>query len=209
MGRPTVPRHATPAIALVCTVAGGQIAAEPPSAPETRIAQAARQSPSRVPRQIGGQDSASGSSGTDQPGWVPEHEGRHHGPRRKRAGQLLIVTDRYYGYEERRRRLAPAEPEPDDPVAPPDQAEEPEVGPPDPGSPGSLARARGIAPSAIGFTVGGPLPPGLPHVTLDWRTYDLPRPPDGQIYARVGRTVLLIDATTREVIAPVGPAGGG
>jgi len=54
--------------------------------------------------------------------------------------------------------------------------------------------------------VGDILPPGVPHVTLDWRGYDLPEPPAGRVYARVGRSVLLITASDR-VIEDVLPPG--
>ena len=54
--------------------------------------------------------------------------------------------------------------------------------------------------------VGEALPPNLPHVTLDWRQFDLPEPPPGQIYARVKRDVLLITATGR-IVKKVVPQG--
>jgi Ni/Co efflux regulator RcnB len=49
------------------------------------------------------------------------------------------------------------------------------------------------------YKIGEALPSDLPHVTLDWRQFDLPEPPAGQIYARVKRDVLLITATGRIV----------
>jgi len=76
--------------------------------------------------------------------------------------------------------------------------------PPDPRGP-AIRRARG-APAEPAFTVGEPLPSSLPHVTLDWRLFDLPEPPPGFIYARVGRDVLLITADSR-VVEKVVPPG--
>jgi Ni/Co efflux regulator RcnB len=77
--------------------------------------------------------------------------------------------------------------------------------PPDPRGPLRLA-ARGTAPTGVPYTVGEALPPDLPHVTLDWRQFDLPEPPPGRLYARVGRDVLLITATDRvvESVVPLG-----
>lgn len=98
-------------------------------------------------------------------------------------------------------RDLPATPEP---VAPPIDPEiiEPASTPPDPS--GGVARypVRGrSAPRA--WVLGEPLPRSTPHVNLAPGLYDLPRPPAGQIYARVGTAVLLIDPTTRRVLAVV------
>ncbi len=71
---------------------------------------------------------------------------------------------------------------------------------PDPKGAASRHRARG----AIGqrnWTVGDYLPSGVPHVKLAANVYDLPTEPDGKIYARVRRDVLLIDAVTRRIEA--------
>jgi Ni/Co efflux regulator RcnB len=78
--------------------------------------------------------------------------------------------------------------------------------PPDPRGPLRLTPARGIAPGAAPYSVGEALPQHLPHVTLDWRQFDLPEPPPGRLYARVGRDVLLITATGRvvESVVPLG-----
>jgi Ni/Co efflux regulator RcnB len=46
----------------------------------------------------------------------------------------------------------------------------------------------------------------LPHVTLAWRQFDLPEPPPGRLYARVGRDVLLITAAGR-IVESVLPPG--
>lgn len=63
------------------------------------------------------------------------------------------------------------------------------------------ARGRAVAP--VVYELGSVLPPDQPHVTLDHRRYGLPTPPVGQIYARLGRDVLRIDAATRQVMAVV------
>lgn len=82
----------------------------------------------------------------------------------------------------------PPEPEPETAEPPP---------PPDPRGP-AIKRARGAA-TAAPVTVGEPLPDDVPHVALDWRRYGLTEPPPGLVYARVGRTVLLLDPATRVV----------
>jgi hypothetical protein len=90
---------------------------------------------------------------------------------------------------------------PAEPATPPQAVpgEEPPPGPPDPlGAPRFLP-ARGAAPAEPLYEVGEPLPPDVPHVTLDWRHYRLPEPPPGRIYVRVGRAVLLIEAASRVV----------
>jgi len=90
-------------------------------------------------------------------------------------------------------------------AAPPVEAEEPPRDPPDTAPPGERALPRGRAADARAFEIGEPLPDGVPHVTLDWRTYGLPRPGPGQVYARVGRDILVIDASTRVVRRVVEP----
>lgn len=76
--------------------------------------------------------------------------------------------------------------------------------PPDPRGP-AIRRARGAGTDSP-VTVGEPLPGNVPHVTLDWRSYGLPEPPAGLVYARVGRDVVLIDPATRVVERRVDPA---
>ena len=92
-------------------------------------------------------------------------------------------------------------PRPEPPEAEPEPAAP--APPPDPRG-AAIKRARGAAAEAP-YTVGEPLPGDVPHVTLDWRRYELPEPPAGKIYARVGREVLLIDAATRVVERRVDP----
>lgn len=106
--------------------------------------------------------------------------------------------DRGY-YVEREPAPAPVEVAPPPPVvvAPPP--------PPDPRGPLRRTPARGIAPIAVPYILGEALPPGLPHVTLNWRQFDLPEPPPRQLYARVGHDVLLITATGRIVESVVPP----
>jgi Ni/Co efflux regulator RcnB len=99
------------------------------------------------------------------------------------------------------------EPAPPAPPAPPEVAAPPEPAPPpDPRGPLWLTPARGAAPEAERWQLGEALPPGLPHVTLDWRLHGLPAPPPGRIYVRVGRDVLLITAGERvvELVVPSG-----
>ena len=78
--------------------------------------------------------------------------------------------------------------------------------PADPRGPLWLSSARGAALAERPYNVGEALPPGLPHVTIDWRQFDLPAPPRGQFYARVGRDVLLITAAGR-IVESVLPPG--
>lgn len=90
--------------------------------------------------------------------------------------------------------LPPPPPEPqvvEAPVEPPP--------PPDPRGPLRLTSARGVSPAEPPYAVGEALPADLPHVTLDWRQYDLPEPPAGRLYARIGRDVLLITEVDRVV----------
>ena len=78
--------------------------------------------------------------------------------------------------------------------------------PPDPHGPLRRTLARGVEPGPVPYSLGEALPPSLPHVTLDWRRFELPEPPPGRLYARVGRAVLLITATGR-VVEKVLPPG--
>jgi Ni/Co efflux regulator RcnB len=82
----------------------------------------------------------------------------------------------------------------------------PPAGPPDARGPLRLSPARGIAAGAPAYSVGEALPSGLPHVTLDWRRFELPEPPPGRIYARVGRDVLLITSSGRVVESVLPPS---
>ncbi len=214
MFRPIAKTSLAVAAALAGALAAGPAPAgpEPAADPRLRLAQAARPSLAPGPRRVGRQVDGAGQPIPGPPGAVPhEDDDRRYRPRRRdrrdRAGQLLIITDRDYSFDERLRRLAPRDPEPEEPVAPTDAESEAETGPPDPGSPRTVARARGAAPRAADYELGAALPDGVPHVTLDWRTYGLPRPPEGLVYARVGRDVLLIDPATREVVDRVEPGG--
>jgi len=144
--------------------------------------------------------------------WVNPPPEREHRPRH-RPGRDWRDGRYYYGYPYLGHYggtyyaapLAPREPEPPPvAVAPPEP--EPPAPPPDPRGPLFLSPARGSAEAAETWQVGDILPPGVPHVTLDWRGYDLPQPPAGRVYARVGRSVLLITASDR-VIEDVLPPG--
>ncbi len=125
-------------------------------------------------------------------------------PRRDRPRRRLRRLHPFFlypnGLRYREDRVERADPPP---APPPDPAAESE--PPDPRGPARRAIARGLTPAAETFPIGEALPAGLPHVTLDWRYYDLPEPPAGRIYARVGRTILLITPGDRIVERIVEP----
>ena len=76
--------------------------------------------------------------------------------------------------------------------------------PPDPAAPFAHLRARGHA-GAAPLAPGDALPEGLAYVTLNWRTYDLPRPPAGEVYARIGRAVYRIEPEAGRVTARIEP----
>ncbi len=125
----------------------------------------------------------------------------------RRRHQGLHLFPRYYYGSYRRRDYEPA------PVAPYTAPPPPEVvvpveppPPPDPHGPLRLTLARGVEPAPTPYNLGEALPSTLPHVTLDWRKFDLPEPPSGRIYARVGRDVLLITSVGR-VVEKVLPPG--
>ncbi len=63
------------------------------------------------------------------------------------------------------------------------------------------ARGRIVAPEV--YELGAILPTDRPFVALNHSSYGLPVPPPGQIYARIGRSVLRIDATSRQIVAVV------
>ena len=124
---------------------------------------------------------------------------------RRRHRRLFLFGRHFYGH--RRRAREPVAVEPPPAPAPPVVAAPAEPPPPpDPHGPLRLTPARGIAPAEAPYRLGEALPPGLPHVTLAWRQFDLPEPPPGQLYARVGRDVLLITATGR-IVESVLPPG--
>lgn len=76
--------------------------------------------------------------------------------------------------------------------------------PPDIGGP-RFETARGLRPYGPAYAVGRPLPPTLPYVVLDWRDYDLPTPPDGEIYVRFAGDVLRIESIERVVTEVIWP----
>ena len=133
-----------------------------------------------------------------RPGEIGVHPKRKRRP--YRFGQLRYRPVYVYDRDDDR-----DEPPPPEPVAPPAPPPEPEVEPEplDPAGAMRLVAARGSGLIDRPWTVGEPLPAGLPHVTLDPRHYDLPAPPPGQIYARVRHDVLLIDPMSRVVHAEV------
>jgi Ni/Co efflux regulator RcnB len=171
--------------------AGAQLGGSPPRSDPL---------PPRVGTGTGGGGDGGGGNGEDSGPGIgrPPYER----PRR----DIYIFRDRSFGArlpERERVIVVPA------PRAPAEAAPPPETGPPDPGSPRSVAVPRGREAGGRRWTEGEPLPEGVPHVTLDWRTYGLPEPAPGRIYARVGRDVLLIEAATRRVIQAVDPEAGG
>lgn len=125
--------------------------------------------------------------------------------RQRHHGSFLFFRDFDRDYGRRDRDRAPVRP---DPVPAPPVAVAPVEPPPPPDPHGPLRRmpARGVVPGPAPYSLGEALPPSLPHVTLDWRKFELPEPPPGRLYARVGRDVLLITATGR-VVERVLPPG--
>jgi Ni/Co efflux regulator RcnB len=135
---------------------------------------------------------------------IPRGPFKPHRSRPHRRGLPIIPLYRDDGYyEEDTVRPAPVDPLP--PPPPEVETAEPPQ-PPDPRGPLRTKTARGVAPIPSEYTVGEPLPPTVPHVTLDWERYALPEPPPGHIYGRVGRDVLLIRADDR-VVARIVPTG--
>lgn len=153
------------------------------------------------------------ASATLEPGRLSRPGGRRHvphgvHPHHRHGTPLLLYGDGVYesgiydsgiydkgGYGDEQEGQAAVAPAPA--PAPPAQAKPAAPPPPDPRGP-LMLRARGV-PAKTPYTVGEALPPDVPQVTLDWRQYGLPRPPDGLIYARVRGDVLLIDPVTRVV----------
>jgi Ni/Co efflux regulator RcnB len=128
--------------------------------------------------------------------------GHRSGHRRHRNFSLF---PHYGGYRDRDRERAPVAPTPA-PVPPVAVVPAEHPPPPDPHGPLRLTPARGVAPVAAPYVLGQALPGNLPHVTLDWREFELPEPPPGRLYARVGRDVLVITATGR-IVESVLPPG--
>jgi Ni/Co efflux regulator RcnB len=136
-------------------------------------------------------------------------------PERRRHDGIFLFGRHFHGHHRHRdrhveRAPAPVEPRPVPipilPVPPVAAAPTEPPPPPDPHGPLWLIPARGIVPAEAPYRLGEALPPGLPHVTLAWRQFDLPEPPPGRLYARVGRDVLLITAAGR-IVESVLPPG--
>ncbi|MEM9146048.1 MAG: RcnB family protein [Pseudomonadota bacterium] len=137
--------------------------------------------------------------------------GRPYRPRRK-TGQRLVLIDRGDPLDrlsppEQQIILVPGPPEPETttPETTTPGAAEPDPGPPDPASPIRRSFARGAAVPPPRYRIGQALPRRLPQVTLNWRSYALPEPPPGEIYVRVGRDLLRIEAASRVVTDLVAP----
>ncbi len=150
----------------------------------------------------------SGSGFAAMPGggapWVRRRAEKR--PQRRRHDGIFLFGRQFRGHHRHREREpAPVEVRPV-PVPPVAAAPVEPSPPPDPRGPLRRTPARGIVPAEAPYRLGEALPPGLPHVTLAWRQFDLPEPPPGQLYARVGRDVLLITAAGR-VVESVLPPG--
>ena len=135
--------------------------------------------------------------------WVKRRAERR--PVRRNHGFFLFQPHSHGHRHHQEREPAPVEARPA-PVPPVAVAPAEPPPPPDPRGPLWLTPARGVVPAAAPYSLGEALPPGLPHVTLDWRQFDLPEPPPGRLYARVGRDVLLITAAGR-IVERVLPPG--
>ena len=119
----------------------------------------------------------------------------------RKPRQVIIVRERERDIEPR------PEPEPEPNPQPvvtdpglPTTSPEP-AKPLDPSGHARIARAPAFARAPFG--VGDVLPSGTPHVTLDPVRFDLPRPPEGEIYARVRGQVYRIAQITRQITAIV------
>ncbi|MEO1492595.1 MAG: RcnB family protein [Pseudomonadota bacterium] len=124
--------------------------------------------------------------------------GRDRFDRKKRDRVVFVPLRRRSVVRETIIREVPAEAPPA-----PQPVVVPEAVPLDPQGTSRIVPARGrITPPTI-YELGAFLPPNRPYVTLDHRRYGLPAPPVGEIYARVGRDVLRIDPSTREIRAVV------
>jgi len=127
-------------------------------------------------------------------------------PRYRNPGPRFYYERGYYDDENSLRARLPRREAVRTPPEEPAPEPEPDRGPPDPGSPRTVIVPRGAdAPPEPQVEIGAPLPEGRPLVTLDWRVYELPEPGPGEIYVRLGRDVLLINATSREVVRLVDP----
>lgn len=142
----------------------------------------------------------------DQARAAAEAPRSRHRPHRRYRNQPFLADTLYFdgGYRsETREQPAPA------PAAapPPPMPEIVEIDPPDARGP-SFETARGRFDGVPSYSVGAALPRGRPHVALDWRDYNLPRPPRGQSYVRFDGAILLIDPTSRVVRRIVWPVEG-
>lgn len=131
------------------------------------------------------------------------HDRREHRERRRKRPLVIVYRDREAKPDTtpqpQPRHLPPRTALPVEPAL-----KEPEQSTPlDPGGKARLALARGLQRTR--YAIGDQLPGDVPHVTLDAARFDLPRPPDGEIYARVRNQVLRITAADRRVMATLTP----
>ncbi|MGF1503202.1 MAG: hypothetical protein ACFBSD_15450, partial [Paracoccaceae bacterium] len=132
----------------------------------------------------------------------PKRPGHRH--RRKLPSddrKTAIIVDRFGRLNDAPEQVIiqvppPVPPEPTEPARPAETLDET----PDPGAPATLMPARGFRPAQPAIAIGERLPRGLPHVTLDWRAYDMPWPGPGLIYARVGSEIVVIEPESRRVV---------
>jgi Ni/Co efflux regulator RcnB len=122
-----------------------------------------------------------------------------HHPRWLWAREVPSAESAFDRMMEARRSSLPAPVEAGDPASPDPQARAPL----DPQPAFRTVRPRGAPARTPAYEVGKPLPEGRPFVTLDWRAYDLPEPPDGQTYARIRGDIVLIDPDSRRVVETV------
>ena len=153
----------------------------------------------------GGTGSASVQHGDGFKGGRRSHRRHDRRPGRRHHGSFPF-PHHIHGDHSRRERRAEPVPAPPAPAPPVAVAPVEPPPPPDPHGPLRLTPARGVVSGAAPYVVGEALPGNLPHVTLDWRKFELPEPPPGRIYARVGRDVLVITAAGR-VVESVLPRG--
>ena len=123
--------------------------------------------------------------------WVRPRGRRRQGHGHKRA---TIVYERTTSPE------APSEPAPPAAVPVRIDAADTTVDRPVPEGEIRFRRPRNVSVEKPRWVVGEPLPPRLPLVSLDPVTYGLPELPAGQIYVRIRRTVLVIEAGSRRVV---------
>lgn len=126
-------------------------------------------------------------------GIIRDRRDRPHRPRRWYRPPTVIYIDRT-----EREPAAPTE-TPPTPAPPPAPPETEEAEPLDPRGTHRRHLARGAEVDDTTWRPGQVLPPDMPYVKLSPEAYGLPEPPQGRIYARIGRDVLIIDPVSRVI----------